>query len=120
MRNARVTRPNQVWVADITYVPMGRGFLYLVIVMTWHSRYVVASRLSNTLEADFCVNALQEPLGQERPEVFNTSQGSQFSSREFTQVLQDHGVKINMDGKGRYADNIFVERLWRTVNYEEV
>ena len=120
LRNASVTRPNQVWAADITYLPMARGFLYLVVVMDWHSRYVVAWRLSNTLEAGFCADALTEALARGRPEVFNTDQGSQFSSREFTQVLQDRGVKISMDGKGRYADNIFVERLWRTVKYEEV
>ena len=119
LRNASVTRPNQVWAADITYLPMARGFLYLVVVMDWHSRYVVAWRLSNTLEAGFCADALTEALARGRPEVFNTDQGSQFSSREFTQVLQDRGVKISMDGKGRYADNIFVERLWRTVKYEE-
>ncbi len=120
LRNARVTWPNQVWAADITYLPMARGFVYLVVVMDWHSRYVVAWRLSNTLEVGFCVEALTEALAWGRPEVFNTDQGSQFSSREFTQVLQDRGVKISMDGKGRYADNIFVERLWRTVKYEEV
>ena len=120
VRNARVTRPNQVWAADITYLPMARGFLYLVAVMDWHSRYVVAWRLSNTLEAGFCAEALAEALARGRPEVFNTGQGSQFSSREFTQFLQDRGVKISMDGKGRYQGNIFVERLWRTVKYEEV
>ena len=120
LRNARVTRPNQAWAADITYLPMARGFLYLVAIMDWHSRCVVASRLSNTLEADFCVDALKEALGQGQPEVFNTDQGSQFTSLEFTQALQEHGVKISMDGKGRYNDNIFVERLWRTVKYEEV
>ena len=103
-----------------TYLPMARGFLYLVAVLDWHSRYVVAWQLSNTLEVDFCVDALTEALGQGRPQVFNTDQGSQFTSGAFTQVLQDHGVKISMDGKGRYADNIFVERLWRTVKYEEV
>ena len=116
----RVTRPNQAWAADTTYLPMARGFLYLVAIMDWHSRYVVAWRLSNSLEADFCVDALKEALGQGQPEVFNTDQGSQFTSLEFTQVLQEHGVKISMDGKGRYNDNIFVERLWRTVKYEEV
>ena len=120
LRNAKVTGPNQVWVADITYLPMARGFLYLVAVMDWYSRYVVAWRLSNTLEADFCAEALMEVLERGRPEVFNTDQGSQFTSQEFTQVLQDRGVKISMDGKGRYQDNIFVERLWRTVKYEEV
>ena len=120
LRNARVTRTNQVWAADITYLPMARGFLYLVASMDWHSRYVVAWRLSNNLEAGFCVDALQDALEKGRPEMFNTDQGSQFTSGEFTQVLQDHGVKISMDGMGRYTDNIFVERLWHTVKYEEV
>ena len=104
-----MTRSNQVWAADITYLPMARGFLYLVAVMDWHSRYVVAWRLSNTLEAGFCAEALEEALGKGRPEVFNTDQGSQFTSLEFTQALQDRGVRISMDGKGRYQDNIFVE-----------
>ena len=107
---------------------MARGFLYLVAVMDWHSRYVLAWRLSNTLEAGFCAEALEEALAKGRPEVFNTDQslpprrrgGSQFTSLEFTRVLQERGVKISMDGKGRYQDNIFVERLWRTVKYEEV
>ncbi len=120
LEKVKVTGPNQVWAADITYLPMARGFLYLVAIMDWHSRYVVAWRLSNTLEADFCVDALTEALGQGRPQVFNTDQGSQFTSVRFTRVLQDHGVKISMDGKGLYADNIFVEQLWRTVKYEEV
>ena len=120
LENIRVTLPNQAWAADITYLPMARGFPYLVTIMNWHSRYVVAWRLSNTLEADFCVDALKEAQRQGQPEVFNTDEGSQFTSREFTQVLQDRGVKISMDGKGRYADNIFAERLWRTVKYEEV
>ena len=122
LRNLAITRANQVWAADITYLPMARGFLYLVVVMDWHSRYVVAWRLSNTLETGFCAEALNEALGlgQGTPDVFNTDQGSQFTSREFTQVLQDRGVKISMDGRGRYQDNIFVERLWRTVKYEEV
>ena len=101
-----------MWAADITYLPMARGFLYLVVMMDW--------RLSNSLETGFCAEALEEALGQGQPEVFNTDQGSQFTSLEFTQVLQDRGVKISMDGKGRYQDNIFVERLWRTVKYEEV
>ena len=109
-----------MWAADITYLPMARGFLYLVAVMDWHSRYVLAWRLSNTMEAGFCVEALEEALARGQPEVFNTNQGSQFTSLEFTQVLQEHGVKISMDGKGRYQDNIFVERLWRTVKYEAV
>ena len=99
---------------------MARGFLYLVAIMDWHSRYVMAWGLSNTLETGFCAEALTEALGQGRPDVFNTDQGSQFTSREFTQILQDHSVKISMDGRGRYQDNILVERLWRTVKYEEV
>ena len=99
---------------------MARGFLYLVVVMDWHGRYVVAWRLSNTPEADFCVEALKEALEQGQPEVFNTDQGSQFTSLEFTNVLQEPRVKISMDGKGRYQGNIFVERLWRTVKYQEV
>ena len=113
---AEITRPNQVWAADITYLPMARGFVYLVAVMDWHSRYVLSWRLLGTLEGGYCAEALDRG----RPEVFNTDQGSRFTSQEFTQVLQDCGVKISMDGKGRYADNIFVERLWRTVKYEEV
>ncbi len=115
-----VTRPNQVWAADITYIPMDRGFLYLVAIMDWYSRYVVAWRLSNTLDADFCVEALKEGLSKGKPEVFNTDQGGQFTSEAFTGLLQHHGVRISMDGKGRYSDNIFIERLWRTVKYEEV
>ena len=120
LRNLAITRANQVWAADITYLPMARGFLYLVAIMDWHSRYVVAWRLSNTLETGFCAEALNEALGQGTPEVFNTDRGSQFTSSEFIQILQDRGVKISMDGRGRYQDNIFVERLWRTVKYEEV
>ena len=101
-------------------MPIAQDFLYLVATMDWHNRYVAAWRLSNTLEAGFCTEALNEALARGRPEVFNTDQGSQFGSLEFTQVLQDRGVKISMDGEGRYQDNIFVERLWRTVKYEEV
>ncbi len=115
-----ITRPNQVWATDITYIPMARGFLYLVAIMDWYSRYVVAWTLSNTLDADFCLDTLGEALTKGKPEVFNTDQGSQFTSEAFTGLLERHGVKISMDGKGRYADNIFVERLWRTVKYEEV
>ena len=120
LKDLTITRANQVWAADITYLPMARGFLYLVAIMDWHSRYVVAWRLSNTLETGFCAEALTEALGQGTPDVFNTDQGSQFTSCEFTQILQDHSVKISMDGRGRYQDNILVERLWRTVKYEEV
>ena len=120
LEKIRVTRPNQAWAADVTYLPMAQGFLSLVAIMDWHSRYVVAWRLSNTLEAGFCIDALEEALEKGRPEVVNTDQVSQFTSGEFIRILQDHAVKISMDGKGRYADNIFVERLWRTVKYEEV
>jgi putative transposase len=115
-----IDRPNQVWAADITYLPMARGFLYLVAIMDWYSRYVLAWRLSNTLDADFCVEALEEALSKGKPEVFNTDQGSQFTGEAFTRLLEHHGVRISMDGKGRYTGNIFVERLWRTVKYEEV
>ncbi len=117
LRNLTIIRPNQVWAADITYLPMARGFLYLVAIMDWHSRYVVAWRLSDTLQTGFCAEALEGALTTGQPEVFNTDQGSQLSSLEFTQVLQEHGVKISMDGKGRYSDNIFVEGLWRTAKY---
>ena len=120
LRGMEVTRPDQVWATDITYIPMAKGFLYLVAIMDWYSRYVVAWRLSNTLDADFCVEALAEALGNATPEVFNTDQGSQFTGEGFTGLLERHGVRISMDGKGRYLDNIFVERLWRTVKYEEV
>ena len=115
-----ITRPNHVWAADITYIPMAKGFLYLVAIMDWYSRYVLALNLSNTLDAEFCFQALEEALSKGKPEIFNTDQGSQFTSEAFTGLLEQHEVKISMDGKGRYADNIFVERLWRTVKYEEV
>ena len=120
LRDLAITRPNEVWAADISYLPMARGFLYLVAIMDWHSRYVLAWRLSNTLETGFCTDALGDVLNQGTPDVFNTDQGSQFTSREFTQILRDHSVRISMDGRGRYQDNIFVERLWRTVKYDEV
>ena len=115
-----ITRPNQVWAADITYIPMARGLLYLAAIMGWYSRYVVAWNLSNTLDAQFCVEALEEALEKGRPDVFNTDQGSQFTSEAFTGCLDRQGVRISMDGKGRYSDDIFVERLWRTVKYENV
>jgi putative transposase len=119
LRDVTVTRPNQVWSADITYVPMARGFMYLVAVIDWYSRKVLAHRVSNTMEAGFCVEALNEALARYgRPEIFNTDQGSQFTSAAFTGVLEDAGVQISMDGKGRCHDNIFIERLWRTVKYE--
>ena len=116
-----IERVNQVWCADVTYIAMAKGFLYLVVVMDWVSRAVLAWRLSNTLGAEFCVEALEEALFRHgKPEIFNTDQGSQFTSDDFTGTLQRHEVTISMDGKGRYMDNIFVERLWRSLKYEEV
>jgi putative transposase len=120
LRNVEITRPNQVWSTDITYVPMRHGFLYLTAVMDWYSRYVLSWRLSNTLEGSFCVEALEAALSQARPEIFNSDQGSQFTSAAFTSRLEAHGIAVSMDGKGRALDNVFVERLWRTVKYEEV
>jgi len=116
----KITRPNQVWAADITYIPMARGFLYLVAIIDWYSRYVLSWRLSNTLDAGFCVEALEEALKKGRPDIFNTDQGAQFTSEAFTGLLQQHGVRISMDGKGSYNDNLLIERLWRSVKYEEV
>jgi len=120
LRGVDVTRPNQAWASDITYIPMARGFLFLVVIMDWYSRLMLSWRLSNTLDADFCLEALREALHKGRPDIFNTDQGSQFTSGEFTGLLESHGVKISMDGKGSYSDNLFIERLWRTVKYEEV
>ena len=120
-RDLPVTRPDQVGAMDLTYIPMKRGFVYLAAVIDWFSRRVLAWRLSITMEAAFCVETLEEALARHgRPEVFNTDQGAQFTSEAFTAVLRSHGVKISMDGKGRCMDNIFVERLWRSVKYEEV
>jgi len=116
----KITRPNQVWAADITYIPMARGFLYLVAIIDWYSRYVLSWKLSNTLDADFCVKALEEALEKGKPEIFNTDQGSQFTGEAFTGLLKQHGIRISMDGKGSYNDNLFIERLWRSVKYEEV
>jgi putative transposase len=121
LRNLAIDRPNQVWAADITYLPMARGFLYLVAIMDWHSRKVLAWKLSNSLSSDFCVEALEEAIARfGKPEIFNTDQGSQFTSAEFISVLKRHEIRISMDGKGRWRDNVFVERLWRTIKYEEV
>jgi len=116
----KITRPNQVWAADITYIPMARGFLYLVAIIDWYSRYVLSWRLSNTLDTGFCVESLEEALKKGRPDIFNTDQGVQFTSEAFTGLLQQHGVRLSMDGKGSYNDNLFIERLWRSVKYEEV
>ncbi len=120
LRDVVITRPNQVWSMDITYIRLGKGFVYLAAVVDWHSRYVIAWRLSNTLTADFCVECLEEALGYGKPGIFNTDQGCQFTSAEFTKVLLDRGIQISMDSRGRALDNIFVERLWRTVKYEDV
>ncbi len=120
LKGLNINRPNQVWAADITYIPMQKGFLYLVVIMDWYSRYILAWRLSNTLEGDFCVEALKEALQKGQPEIFNTDQGSQFTSREFVGLLESRGIHVSMDGAGRYTDNLFIERLWRTLKYEEV
>ena len=119
LRDMVIERPNQVWCADITYIPMQRGFLYLVAVMDWSTRKVLSWRVSNTMDADFCIEALEEALAWfGRPEIFNTDQGSQFTSPRFTGVLRDAGVRISMDGRGRWMDNVFIERLWRSLKYE--
>jgi putative transposase len=121
LRNLAITQPNRVWAADITYIPMRRGFVYLFAVMDWASRRVLSWRLSNTLTTDFCIEAVQEAIMRYGvPEIFNTDQGSQFTSQEFTQLLKDHGIAITMDGKGCWRDNVFVERLWKSIKYEEV
>lgn len=121
LRNVAVTRPNQVWASDITYIRTQSGFVFLTVIMDWFSRKVLSWRLSNTLDSSFCVEALEEALRRfGSPEIFNTDQGSQFTSEAFTSVLLAHGIRISMDGKGRALDNVFVERLWRSVKYEEV
>jgi putative transposase len=119
LRDLVVDRPNQVWCADITYIPMRRGFLYLVAIMDWTSRKVLAWRVSNTMDVEFCLEALEEALARfGKPEIFNTDQGSQFTSPRFTAVLRDAEVRISMDGRGRWMDNVFIERLWRSLKYE--
>lgn len=121
LRKLPITRPNQVWAMDITYIPMARGFVYLAAVVDWFSRRVLAWRLSITLEAAFCIEALEEAMARYgRPEIVNTDQGSQFTSHDFTSVLLKNGIAISMDGKGAWRDNVFVERLWRSIKYEEV
>jgi putative transposase len=121
LRNLQINRPNQVFAADITYIPMKRGFVYLFAVMDWASRRVLSWRLSNTLTTDFCIEAVQEAIARYgAPEIFNTDQGCQFTSLEFTQLLKDNGIAISMDGKGCWRDNVFVERLWKSIKYEEV
>jgi len=121
LRGLDINRPNQVWSTDITYVPMAKGFVYLVAVMDWYSRRVLSWKISTTMDTRFCVEALAEAIEQYGcPEIFNTDQGSQFTSEEFTGVLKSNDIRISMDGKGRWVDNVFVERLWRSVKYEEV
>ena len=120
LRNLEITRPDHVWSADITYVPLRSGYLYLTAILDWYSRYVLAWRLSNSLDSDFCVEALEEALARGRPKIFNTDQGVQFTSHAFIERLKAASVSISMDGRGRALDNVFVERLWRSVKYEEV
>jgi putative transposase len=121
LRDHAITRPNQVWAMDITYIPMAKGFVYLAAVLDWFSRRVLSWKLSITMEAAFCVAALEEALAKHgKPDIFNTDQGSQFTCPAFTGVLAKHDIKISMDGKGAWRDNVFVERLWRSVKYEEV
>jgi putative transposase len=119
--NIAVTRPNQVWAMDITYIPMARGFIYLAAVVDWFTRRVISWRLSITLETNFCIEALEEALSSnDKPEIFNTDQGSQFTSYAFVEKLEKNGIKVSMDGKGRWRDNVFVERVWKSIKYEEV
>ncbi len=121
LRGLEITRANHVWTADITYIPMAKGFCYLVAVMDWASRMVLSWRLSNTLDSSFCVDALEEAIANYGcPEIFNTDQGCQFTSEEFTDTLRSRGVSISMDGKGRWMDNVFIERLWKSVKYEDI
>jgi putative transposase len=121
LRDMTIDRPNQVWCTDVTYIPMARGFVYLVVVLDWFSRRALSWRVSITLEADFCVEAVEEALARHgKPDIFNTDQGSQFTGADFTGLLLKNGIAISMDGKGAWRDNVFVERLWRSVKYEEV
>src|SRR5262245_29375335 len=120
LRDRVLTRADEVWSSDITYVPMRRGFMYLTAVIDWYSRYVLSWRLSNTLEGRFCLEALDEALARGKPEIFNTDQGSQFTSHEYTGRLEEAGVAVSRDGRGRALDNVFVERLWRSVKYEDI
>lgn len=120
LRNVSIQRPDQVWSTDITYIPLARGFMYLAAIIDWFSRYVLAWRLSNTLDGSFCLEMLEEALSRGRPEVFNTDQGVQFTAAAWTSRLESAGVAVSMDGKGRCLDNVFVERLWRSVKYEDI
>lgn len=118
LRGLRIERPNQVWSTDITFIPMEKGFMYLVAIIDWYSRFVLSWQLSNTMDTSFCIDALNNALVISVPEIFNSDQGSQFTSNEFTQTLENKNIRISMDGRGRALDNIFIERLWRTVKYE--
>ncbi len=120
LRNMHIEKPNQVWSTDITYVKLQEGFAYLVAIIDWYSRYVINWKVSNTLEIDFCLECLHEALKKENPEIFNSDQGSHFTSSKFTGILKEHDIQISMDGRGRYLDNIFVERLWRSVKQENI
>lgn len=120
LRNVEIVRRDQVWSTDITYVPLRDSFMYLVAVMDWHSRHVLSWRLSNSLEGHFCIDALEDALSIGTPEIFNTDQGSQFTSTRFTTILERNSIAISMDGRGRALDNVFIERLWRTVKYEDI
>ena len=121
LRDLKIDRPNYVWATDITYIPMRRGFVYLIAVIDWYSRKVLSWRLSNTMTTDFCLDVVRDAISRYgKPEIFNTDQGSQFTSHEFTQLLKDNEIRISMDGKGCWRDNVFVERLWKSVKYEEV
>ncbi len=121
LRGLKINQPNQVWATDITYIPMNKGFVYLTVIMDWYSRKILSWRLSNSLDSSFCVDALEEALYRHgKPEIFNTDQGSQYTSVAFTDVLKANAIRISMDGKGAWRDNVFVERLWRSVKYEEV
>jgi len=120
LRNVDIARPNHVWSTDITYIPMIGGFMYLVAIMDWYSRYVLSWSISNTLDTEFCMETLREALNHAKPQIFNSDQGVQFTSSSFTQILLDQKIQISMDGKGRALDNVFVERLWRSVKYENI
>jgi putative transposase len=121
LRNLTIDKPNQAWATDVTYIPMPKGFVYLTVIMDWYSRKVLSWRLSNSMDVSFCVDALEEALYYYgKPDIFNSDQGSQYTSKEFTQVLKDADIRISMDGKGAWRDNVFVERLWRSVKYEEI
>ena len=120
LRHLNISRPDQVWAADITYIRLVNGFLYLVAIIDWYSRYVLGWRLSNSLDTRFCLELLEETIGDHRPEIFNTDQGVQFTSDDFVSVLKKNNIRISMDGRGRALDNIMIERLWRSVKYEEV